>query len=75
MSQVGRQTLQGRIGLLSDKPLDIDENSINAYRKNRITFNVKLPGKFYFMIDGKIIKVYGDTKWEMVKRWFGKMND
>ena len=58
------------------EPIDLEaENSINAYNKSRMTFNVKLPGKFYFKINDKIVKVYGDSKWEMIKRWFGKMDD
>jgi len=61
----------------SGEPIDLNvtENSINAYKESKMSFNVKTPGKFYFKINDKIVKVYGDSKWEMIKRWFGRMHD
>ena len=31
--------------------------------------------KYFFKINGKIVKVIGDSKWEMIKRCFGRMED
>ena len=61
---------------------DINENDILNVKDikfvetpSSLTFNVEKPGKMYFKINGKIKWVFGDSKWEMIKRWFGKMND
>ena len=51
---------------MSGEPIKFDSS---------ITFIVEGGGKMFFKINGKIVKVYGDTKWEMIKRWFGKMDD
>lgn len=58
---------------MSDFPVDkhlFEDDSIQG-----LNFEVKEGNKFIFKINGKIIKVIGDSKWEMIKRWFGLMKD
>jgi hypothetical protein len=54
--------------------LIIDEDHTIKFNPN-MTFTVEDGGKMFFKVNGKICKVLGDSKWEMIKRWFGQMKD